>query len=271
VIVTSNLPTPARPPRRTSRTTRIASIDIEWTKNRRIKNGNVPFCYSIVWTDVPHGDTPADLADVPFAYTSVYVQDTDETGALVTSAAAALHTATEHADVITGHQLCADLGVLAATATTPTPTVDQARVVWKRRRAPHEGDPRFVDTRYDSDHILCETSRRLVDVSTELGLDVTQPELGSKSMTALHRTWLTTNAVEARERVSVLNLRHSLSTAYVAARAAGIGRWDRSRPFNVNRALAADAAGAWSWLDSPTFTKLLEDPPCPSATARSSA
>jgi hypothetical protein len=40
-------------------------------------------------------------------------------------------------------------------------------------------------------------------------------------MTALHRDWLTSADTEARERVTVLNVRHSLSTALVALRATG--------------------------------------------------
>lgn len=62
--------------------------------------------------------------------------------------------------------------------------------------------------------------RRLVDVCTGLSLDVTQPELARTSMPAWHRQWLN----EGRERISVLNLRHSLSTAQVAARHEGLAR-----------------------------------------------
>jgi hypothetical protein len=101
-------------------------------------------------------------------------------------------------------------------------------------------------------------------VCTELGLDVTQPELRGTSMTALHRRWLEHGEAPAREKISVLNVRHSLSTAYVAAHAAGLAHWDM-RGFNVNQSLATGTAGAWDWLTSPTFTDLLEDV-CPSAT-----
>jgi hypothetical protein len=74
-------------------------------------------------------------------------------------------------------------------------------------------------------------------------------------MTALHRKWLNSGDISARERISVLNLRHSLSTAYVAARGSGLTTW--AEPINVNQAIANGATGMWDWLTSPTFSNLL--------------
>ncbi|MFF3327061.1 hypothetical protein [Streptomyces sp. NPDC002889] len=252
-------PTQAPPGRRTG-AVRIASIDVEWT-DKLVQGGNRPFCYSIVWLDL-RADTSTDLADVPYEFTSVYVEDPGEQDSLVKAAAATLRTATEHADVITGHQLCSDLAVLANKAPQDA-DLQRARGDWKQRKAT-DAEVRYVDTRYDAGHLLEGHSRRLVDVCTEIGLDVTQPELLRTSMPALHRKWTETGDVEGRERVSVLNLRHSLSTAFVAARSDGLGHW-APEGFNVNTALATGAKGAWGWLDHPTFTNLLEGT-CPSAT-----
>ena len=77
-------------------------------------------------------------------------------------------------------------------------------------------------------------------------------------MTALHRRWLESGDVTAREKITVLNLRHSLSTALVAARAAGLAHW---RPgLNVNRLLARELGHAFGWLAHPVFTALLGEP-----------
>ncbi|MFD8339979.1 hypothetical protein ACFV42_46440 [Streptomyces solisilvae] len=268
MITVSNLPRPMTPPRKPSGTVRVASVDVEWTKNYRIKNGNRPFCFSLVWLDLCAGTMPADLEQTGFAFTSVYVEDPGETGDLVAAAAAAIRTAAGQADLITGHQLCSDLAVLEANATTPPQPVTEARTAWKDRRTPPETGPRYIDTRFDAGHLLEGASRRLVDVCTELGLDVTQPELRGTSMTALHHKWIEEGSAQARERISVLNVRHSLSTAYVAAHAEGLGRWDTGRGLNVNRAIAKEAAGAWPWLTSSTFTDLLGDT-CRSATVPS--
>jgi hypothetical protein len=261
-----NLGQTSAPPPRRAGWTRIASIDVEWTKNYRIKHGNRPFCYSIVWLDLPAGDRPADLGSANYGWRSVYVDDPGETVSLVSAAADTLAEAAAGADLVTGHQLCSDLAVLAANADQAQQPIDQARTVWKRRKAAGPDDVRFLDTRFDAGHLLTGTSRRLVDVCTELGLNVTQPELRGTSMTALHRAWVEFGDESARERISVLNLRHSLSTAYVAAASAGLGRWDKQTGLNLNRAIADGAKGAWDWLTTPTFIDLLGDP-CPSGTA----
>ncbi|GHF33488.1 hypothetical protein GCM10010218_13230 [Streptomyces mashuensis] len=269
MIISSNLTRPTRPPRKPSGTVRIASLDVEWTKNYRVKNGNRPFCYSLVWLDLPTTGTSVDLSKLPFGYTSTYVEDTSETAALVRCAADTVCTAVDSADIITGHQLCSDLAVLQANAEQLHEPLVAARGAWKQRRTPGEDGARYLDTRFDAGHLLTGASRRLVDVCTELGLDVTQPELRGTSMTALHRRWLEHADPTAREKISVLNVRHSLSTAYVAARTAGLGHWEPRGGLNVNQTLADHAADAWDWLTSPTFTDLLGEQPCPSATARS--
>ena len=133
--------------------------------------------------------------------------------------------------------------------------VAAAAAAWRQRRQEHSGQPRFVDTRYDAGHIRASKSRRLVDVCADLRREVTQPELRGISMTALHRRWLQSGDVTAREKITVLNLRHSLSTAMVAARAAGLAHW---RPgLNVNKILAGELGDAFGWLAHPVFTALL--------------
>jgi hypothetical protein len=77
-------------------------------------------------------------------------------------------------------------------------------------------------------------------------------------MTALHRRWLQAGDITAREKVTVLNLRHSLSTAMVAARAAGLAHWPAD--LNVNQLLASELGSAFGWLAHPGFTTLLGDP-----------
>lgn len=234
----------------------VASIDVEWSKNYRITNGNRAFCYSIIWLAVPTGGRrrPVDAAKLRFDYTSVYLDHDGERRRLVGLAAADL-TAARSADHVIGHQLCSDLAVLAANTAPRTPRpVTAARTSWAARRTDPHG--RIIDTRFDANHLLTGASRRLVDVCGELGLNVRQPELAGTSMTALHRRWLAHADTEARERITVLNLRHSLSAALVALRATGHGRW--RPPLNVNTLLATGLDGQLRWLAHPTFQALTE-------------
>jgi hypothetical protein len=258
LIVSTNAPGPGFAPARLPAARMLAAIDVEWSKNYRIRGGNVPFCYSVIWLPLPAGHTSTDLGTGRFWYASSYVEDAGECADLVASADAALGCLLEHASLITGHQLCSDLAVLAAAATGPQPpAIAAAATAWRQRRQDTCGQPRFLDTRYDAGHILSCQSRRLVDVCADLRLDVTQPELRGTSMTALHRRWLDLGDTAAREKITVLNLRHSLSTALVAARAAELAHW---RPgLNVNRLLARELGDAFGWLAHPVFTALLGD------------
>jgi hypothetical protein len=253
VIINSNVTGSGLVPRHPPGVRLLAAMDVEWSKNYRIRGGNVPFCCSVVWLALPAGDASSSLEVTRFWYTSAYIQDASEGADLVAAADAALACLMQHASLIAGHQLCSDLGVLAAAAAAAPPAA--AAAAWRRRREESAGQPRFLDTRYDTGHILACQSRRLVDVCAEVRLDVTQPELRGTSMTALHRRWLQDGDVAAREKITVLNLRHSLSTAMVAARAAGLAHWQPG--LNVNQLLATELGDAFGWLAHPVFTALL--------------
>jgi hypothetical protein len=255
VIISSNVAGSGLVPRHPPRVRLLAAMDVEWSKNYRIRLGNVPFCYSVVWLMLPASDASTSLEATRFWYTSAYVQNTCEGADLVAGADAALACLMEHASLIAGHQLCSDLGVLGAADPAARPAVAAAATAWRQRREASPSQPRFLDTRYDAGHLLACQSRRLVDVCADLRLEVTQPELRGISMTALHRRWLQDGDVAAREKITVLNLRHSLSTALVAARAAGLAHWQPG--LNVSRLLAGELGAAFGWLAHPVFTALL--------------
>ncbi|MFF4987735.1 hypothetical protein ACFY19_11130 [Streptosporangium saharense] len=233
----------------------LASIDVEWSKNFRIRNGSVPFCFSIAWLLLP--DTPVDLTEVTWTYSSWYVEGADETQDLIAAADTAFGEVLDTATLVVGHQFSSDLGTLINAAHHLVPNLHAVRENWRRRRAVPAVP--MLDTRYDLDRLLAGTSRRLVDVCTELHLDVTQPELGSTSMTALHRRWLEGGDAEARERITVLNLRHSLSTALVAL--LGEKHPVPTGEVNVNRLLANRLTGTYAWTSTPAFTALLQERP----------
>ena len=254
--VLSDLGGPGHAPTRPRGHRLVAAIDVEWTKNYKIKNGNRVFCYSIVWLSVPERNSNRKPTRVrtgpPFRWTSAYLNTDAERASLIEMAASDIAAAIDHADQVIGHQLCSDFAVLTANAGRRVPAaLLNARRRWHERR----NDERMLDTRFDAGHILCNESRRLVDVCNELKLDVTQPELSRKSMTALHRDWIERGDKEARERITVLNLRHSVSSAYVALRASGHLVW--SRKLSVNSALTNALHGELEWLEHPTFQALV--------------
>lgn len=230
----------------------LASLDVEWTKNYRMKNGNIPFAWSVTWTCVPIGAEPG-VPPTAFGYRSMYVENDSETQHLIDGADAYINVLLDNADFVIGHQLSSDLAVLQNASGKKSPSVRHLRNLWHGRRL--RGSPRVVDSRYDIDSIATGPSRRLVDVCAMIHLDVTQPELGSRSMTALHRRWIHDQDDAARERISVLNLRHSLSSAFVAMRSLGLIRWDGV--FNLNRLLRRELISNFEWVQSPQFDELV--------------
>jgi hypothetical protein len=256
MIVTGNVrvgEAPARP--HGSRL--LAAIDVEWSKNYRVKGGNVPFCFSVTWFLLPDGGAAVTDA-TRFWYSSAYVKDDGERSDLIAAADAALGCIASHASLVAGHQLCSDLAVLASAANGTPTAIEAARSAWRQRRQAEPGQLTYLDTRYDAGDVLACQSRRLVDVCADLHLDVTQPELRGASMTALHRRWTEHGDTSAREKITVLNLRHSLSTAIVAARAAELTQWQPG--LNVNRLLASQLGSQLGWTADPVFTALLGEP-----------
>ena len=166
----------SRPPTAPGDETVLVAMDVEWTKNHRVRSGNIPFCYSLgTITIPPHpAGQPVPIAQLTLGFTSAYVEDADETQFLICCADAALNRALGLARYLVSRQLSSDLAILSNAATSPCPR-SPARTAWMGRRQPSKNSLRILDARYDADAVLGCTGRRLVDVCTDLGLDATLP------------------------------------------------------------------------------------------------
>jgi hypothetical protein len=255
--VVSNLQWPDRPFDRDDRLLgrqrrSLVGFDVEWTKNYQVRNGSRPFCYSIAIVAMP--TTKGPLSDIAqyFGYKIVYLDHPAEEQQLVNAADADLAAAIEARQLLVGHQVTSDIGVLKAASASATPGVDDALALWHDRRT--HTTTRFLDTRYDVDHLLSQPSRRLVDVCAELRLDVLQPEIRG-SMTKVHRTFLERGDETLREKLMVLNLRHSLSSCLVALLALELAEPD---DVDVNALLIDELWDQLDYVRSGTLQSLLD-------------
>lgn len=229
----------------------VAALDVEWTKNFRVRGASKPFCYSWAIIDLAHVDSLEDQSLLEFGFKSVYLESEDEVPRLLEMIESDIASSrTLSSLTFAGHQLCADLSVLKRSSPVATEQVDWLYDKWRERRQ----NQVVIDTRYDVDRLTPIASRRLVDVAEDLGLDVTQPELAKGSMTRLHKTYLETHQADIFEKLVVLNLRHSLSTALIAAIYLGAAC---PRPLNVNNLLSDHLAHEFDYVNSSEFAELV--------------
>lgn len=241
----------------------LIGFDAEWTKNYKIKNGNIPFCFSVI---VIKNDTLSlealEKGDIYFSYVQYYCQAPEEFKELVVISEKwsskilnALNTC-----ILCGHQVSSDFSVLhnigKAYNISPLICLEKIRNEWKRRKA--RVPVHIIDTRYDTTQDFLGKSRRLVDMCNDFFLDVTQPELKNFSMTKLQNIFFETQDKGIFERISVMNLRHSLCAVILYWLNEKYESADQRKHININRSVYNCLKGDFDWIESNDFLTLLD-------------
>ena len=240
----------------------VIGFDAEWTKNYKIKNGNIPFCFSIV--ALPYDDI--DLhnlisGEMPFRYIQFYCENQEEVANLIVEANACINCFTESMrnSILCGHQLSSDLSVLINYAhfigVDEISSIEKLQARWHNRN--EDCTSQIFDTRYDIYQDFLGKSRRLVDMSNDFLLDVSQPELGHSSMTKLHLNYLSKRDESIRERISVMNIRHSLCAAILYYLNGCVSNGGSLQPININKILNYNLSHDFKWIESTTFRELV--------------
>jgi hypothetical protein len=233
----------------------VAGVDFEWTKNYRIKNGSVPFCFSVVYFDPPtHLAKIESVLEIGFYL--AYIEDIQEIESLLVDANEKIRELYKTQVTIVGHQLCSDLAVALNYSEQSLEVLSRLRGMHKSRKNTYLFDSQYqiFDTRYDMDNFLDAKSRRLVDVCCECNLDVEQPELVG-SMTKMQNEFLASQDSTIMEKIAVLNLRHSFSTALLYCIYSMQKR--PNRQIKVNRILQRNLDGVFDYVNSDKFQALL--------------
>lgn len=229
----------------------IIGIDFEWTKNYRIKNGNKPFCYSVV--EFSNDYYLKDIEnELKFNLNVVYVENEDETPKMISMFSLWFkeYEKKYSSSTIVGHQLSSDIGVInnySQNNTNGKYDFYSLKDRWSNRE-------KLFDTRYDLNSLLKIKSRRLVDICRAFKLDVTQPEL-SKSMTRMQNEYYVSGENEIMEKLMVLNIRHSLSSAmlyFIFKKGRG-----PIKIINVNRIIYNNLKHYIPYVSSMQFSNLL--------------
>lgn len=91
----------------------VVALDVEWTKNFRVRGASKPFCYSWAIIDLAHVDSLEDQSLLEFGFKSVHLELEDEVPRLLEMIESDIASSrTLSSLTFAGHQLCADLSVL---------------------------------------------------------------------------------------------------------------------------------------------------------------
>jgi hypothetical protein len=231
----------------------ILAFDLEWTKNYKIKNGNAPFCFSFIY--FAQQDPTSNYETLEFGFTSGYIQTPEEETELLNNANTELGKLLKHQGVLVGHQLVSDISVILSRTGNTKENFTQLKHLWQIRKAQDDFHVKIFDTRYDLVNYLTGESRRLVDVCTESGLNVHQPELQSSSMTKMQNEFYKTQDNNILEKLQILNIRHSLSCAILYN--CYINNYKPTNKINVNKILYNNLKDIISYLNTPEFPLFL--------------
>lgn len=240
----------------------LIGFDVEWTKNYKIKNGNVPFCFSIV-TVKRKSITMEHLvnANVHFEYIQFYCENREETIDLIKNANIYAKYICDSLDtcILCGHQVSSDYSVLVnmgiARNIKDLENLNKLQEIWHKRKS--ETKKRMVDTRYDINRSFMRKSRRLVDMCNDFQMDVRQPELNKTSMTKLQNQFYDKGDLTFYERIAVMNLRHSLSATILYWINAQIKDKLQLMNVNINQIVYDNLEKDFEWIHSDVFKQLL--------------
>lgn len=236
----------------------VVGFDLEWTKNYKIKNGNKPFCFSFVFfpSDVTLSTVEEQL---DFGFYLRYTKRENDIEDLIREANRIFGYFLDYSGAITivGHQISSDISViLNCPSGKQKNNFIRLKTLWQERKhiLSKKNNLEVFDSRYDLETLLKEKSRRLVDVCEECRLKVTQPEINS-SMTKMQNDFYASGEKNIMEKLSILNIRHSLSAAILFL----MHRDKRKiiRAINVNRILHRNLASQFDYVSGKEFEKLL--------------
>ena len=223
-------------------------FDAEWTKNYKIKNGNIPFCFSILTIDRSDLNIHTlEEGKIHFKYIQYYCEEKDEFREIVVLAEKWVYKileALQNSSILCGHQI-----------SLPLVNLEKIRCEWRERKK--NNNVQIADTRYDVSQDFLGKSRRLVDMCNDFYLDVTQPELKKMSMTKLQNMYYEKKDEDIYERISVMNLRHSLCAVILYWLNQEISDSSQRMKININNSVYYNLKKDFKWIRSEEFKVLL--------------
>lgn len=233
------------------------SLDTEWTKNYKIKNGNKPFAFSIIFFNDDIENLDIINERLQFKFISVYVDNEEEFPQLINLLNKYLDSS--KFNLLLGHQVISDLHTFVHYSEHYDNISSNNIAKWISYFKDRKNNNRIFDTRFDIRNRLTTKSRRLVDVCFDMKIrnqkdSYKQPEL-NKSMTALHREFIQNQDYSIREKLSVMNIRHNLSSILVYELYKN--NLFLEKFININRILYKNLNTYFNYVETDTFKDIM--------------
>ncbi len=199
-------------------TCRIVAIDTETAKNWRSTIKFIPFCASFfsIYYDSKNINQAIDIENL-YIECEVYFRDNEHSTSDYLKNVNNMIGRYLNSPVkttIVGHQLTIDLFSLKNMSSEKLDNVELLIERCKKRKMQENDNLQVDDTRYDiQNRIIGE--EKLRTVSLRLNIFAVQNELEKLSLTKQYNKYIGDNDTLKRERLIIMNLRHSFQTALV--------------------------------------------------------
>ncbi len=197
---------------------RIVAIDTEWAKNWKAKEKVVPFCCSF-HTIYLGGILDTIVLNDLYMESEIYFRSqNDSTQDYIDKVEKILSSYIDNDTIFIGHQLSSDLHTFVHNSSNRL-----GNILWliesirlRKNRNVNKKILSVIDTRYDiKNRIKGNGGEKLRNVSLRYKVYAVQNELNEMSLTKMYNHYISDGDFEKREKLSIMNWRHSFQTALV--------------------------------------------------------
>lgn len=197
---------------------RIVAIDTEWAKNWKAEEKVVPFCCSFHTIYLDDITDPIVLEDPCMESEMYFRSKRDSTQDYIDKVEKILSSYINEDTLFVGHQLSSDLHTFVQNSTKRLDSLSLL-IESLRLRKNKNTDRRVLnvmDTRYDiKNRLRGNGGEKLRNVSLRCKVYAIQNELNEMSLTKMYNQYILDGDVLKREKLSVMNWRHSFQTSLI--------------------------------------------------------
>lgn len=196
---------------------KIVAIDTEWAKNWRAEEKVVPFCCSFHTIYLEGIKDIIDIDNVSMSSETYFRSREDSIQDYIDKVDLLVSRYMTEGTAFVGHQLSSDLHTFVQQSKKPLKNIPcLIESLRFRKKSDKAATFSMFDTRYDiKNRIRGGGGEKLRNVSLRYKVYAIQNELNNTSLTKMYNQYVIDRDVTKREKLTVMNWRHSFQTALV--------------------------------------------------------